>query len=312
MAKRNFMDVLRARWAEGKFVCVGLDSDEKRLPRGFLPTTSPQMWFNFEIVKATCDLVCAYKPNLAFYRGDLGKIRLQDTIRYINEHAPGVPVILDAKQGDIGATNDGYVAEDFDWYGADAVTVHNYLGVEAMRPFLDQKNKGIIVLCRTSNPGAGQLQDVLVKPVQHMQTGHLFASAKEAERAGYEGTVLAKTDLEMPLYQFVAHVVDQQWNYNQNCLLVVGATYAEEAEALRGITQLPFLVPGFGTQGADPRKAVRAVRDRNGSGFIGNSSSGTIFAYEKDPSFGPKSFAQAARAATQRFHDELTAALAVA
>lgn len=226
------MEMLQAKWDEGKFVCVGLDASEDKLPAtGYLPINEggynpdrPQFAFNRAIVDATKDLVCAYKPNLAFYRGAYGKAVLFDTIAYIRKSAPGVLVILDAKQADIGNTNDGYVAEDFgSYYGADAITVHPYLGMEAMKPFLDQADKGIIVLCRTSNPGAGEFQDL---PTYMNQTD--------------------ERDIRMwPLYQQVAWNISSSWNYNGNCAVVVGATYPSELAEIRQIVgDMPILIPG--------------------------------------------------------------------
>jgi len=171
------MELLQVQQTSGNFVCVGLDTDLKRIPHAW-----SQLAFNQRIVEATADFAGAYKPNLAFYPGPEGKKALQATIEFIWTHAPGVPVILDAKQGDIGTTNDGYLVDDFNYYGADAVTVHNYMGLEAMKPFLDQPDKGVIMLVRTSNPGAGEFQDVECMILQHEPTGRVFSTYAEAER----------------------------------------------------------------------------------------------------------------------------------
>ena len=290
MPERNFMHLLQSRWDEGKFVCVGLDSDAKKLPYHLteqLSDCGAQLAFNTAIVNATADLVCAYKPNLAFYRGGNGKYALRDTIARINKLAPHVPVILDAKQGDIGNTNDGYVEEDFDWYGADAVTVHPYLGREAMKPFLDQRNKGVIVLCRTSNPGAGEFQDLRIT------------------EQGNPDKLYDYTEREVPLYQIVARNVAHGWNYNGNCAVVVGATYTEQlAEVRRLVRGLPILIPGVGAQGGELEDAVRAGIDSRKQGIIINSSRGIIFASNGED------FAEAARAATQELHGQIAAVLA--
>jgi orotidine-5'-phosphate decarboxylase len=167
MPERNFMELLRARWAEGKFVCVGLDSDHTKLPESARGGPTPelkQVEFNARIIDATRDLVCAYKPNMAFYEalGDAGVVALQDTIDHVRVVAPEIPVILDYKRGDIGNTNIGYVEAAFSIFDADAATVSPYLGMVAMKPFLDMGNKGIIVLARTSNEGADEFQDAML------------------------------------------------------------------------------------------------------------------------------------------------------
>jgi orotidine-5'-phosphate decarboxylase len=279
------MDLLQARWDEGKFVCVGLDSDQSKMPEWIMPPEARQLVFNKAIVDATKDLVCAYKPNSAFYEalGADGLWALDATIAYINQEAPDIPVILDYKRGDIGNTNNGYVEAA---KAADAVTVHPYLGMEAMKPFLEQKNKGAIVLCRTSNPGAGELQDLRVELGAHADTCEVFYG---------------------PLYQRVAmHVSNPRtWNYNGNCAVVVGATYPEElAEVRKIVGDMPILIPGIGAQGGDLETTVKAGVNSNGQGMIINSSRGIIFASME------KNFAEAARAATQKMHDDITAVLA--
>lgn len=163
------MELLRAQWAKGNFVCVGLDSELGKIPEcvvsfyreGKVNLVNALIPFNRAIVNATKDIVCAYKPNIAFYlaHGSEGLSALRNAVFYIHEVAPNVPVILDAKVADIGNTNSGYVQMAFDYLQADAITVHPYLGAEALQPFLDCANRGVIVLCRTSNPGAGEFQD---------------------------------------------------------------------------------------------------------------------------------------------------------
>ncbi len=277
---RNFRSLLEARWAEGKFVCVGLDSDYETIRRNSSFSSSPDSrvrWpdvsttivnFNKKIVEATKDLVCAYKPNLAFYAayGNEGVAALNQTIVDIHVLAPDVPVILDAKFADIGNTNAGYVKFVFEYLGADAVTVNPYLGHEALQPFLDCKDKGIFVLCRTSNPGAGEFQDYQDKGCS-------------------------------PLYQYVAFCVMNHWNKNGNCAVVVGATYPGELGEVRLIVgDMPILIPGVGTQGGDVEKAVKEGKNSRANGMIINSSRGIIFA-----SSGPD-FAEAARRETLKLH----------
>jgi len=273
---RNFMEMLHAKWDEGKFVCVGLDSDPTKIPESVGKGTVSQeqiVEFNSRIIDATRDLVCAYKPNIAFYAtyGIPGWHALRNTIDWVNQVAPEIPVILDAKRADIGNTNRGYVAEVFDVLGADAVTVNPYFGAEALQPFLERKDKGIIVLCRTSNKGAGEFQDL---------------------------TVLGQG----PLYRVVAQHVASEWNKNGNCALVIGATYPAELAEVRGIVGdgFPILIPGIGKQGGDLEKTVNAGRDSKSQGMIINSSSGIIFASDGED------FAEAARRETEKLHNGIT------
>jgi orotidine-5'-phosphate decarboxylase len=169
------------------------------------------------------------------------------TMDYIKNDFPETPVIMDAKLADIGNTNEGYVEFIFDYLGADAITVHPYLGSEAMKPFLDRAEKGVIVLCRTSNKGAGEFQDLDVGG--------------------------------MPLYQKVAHMIMDKWNYNANCGVVVGATYPDELRKVRHIVgSMPILIPGIGAQGGDVKLTVEAGVDKEGKNAIINSSRGIIFA----------------------------------
>lgn len=252
MAERSFMDLLRARWALGKFVCVGLDSEAEKLPEISKEFSFDKVaQFNMHIIDATKNFVCAYKPNFAFYasNGEIGLISLRRTIAYIREYASWVPVILDVKWADIGNTNLGYVKMAFEYLDADAVTVHPYLGQEALKPFLDLPDKGVIVLCRTSNPGAGEFQDLVVDN---------------------HGT---------KFYQTVAYRVANYWNKNNNCAVVAGATYPGELAEIRKIVgNMPILIPGIGAQGGDVEATVKAGQDSSGQGMIINSSRGIIFA----------------------------------
>ncbi|MDO8523801.1 MAG: orotidine-5'-phosphate decarboxylase, partial [bacterium] len=225
---RNFMEMLRAKWAEGKFVCVGLDSESEKVPR--LAGGVPE--FNKRIIEETRSFVCAYKPNIAFYadRGIAGIQDLTETVLIIKTQAPDVPIILDVKRADIGNTNRGYVAEAFDIIGADAVTVNPYFGAEALQPFLERKEKGVIVLCRTSNKGAAEFQNRSV-----------FVEKDEVVYDGVprevldEDPMLNPTMWAVPLYQLVAHNVARKWKTNGNCALVVGATAPEELGFVRKI-----------------------------------------------------------------------------
>lgn len=274
----EFMLKLEARFLAQKLVCVGLDSDIAKLPQGLLAEhASPEealFVFNRGIIEATADLVSAFKPNAAFYEaeGEAGYRALKRTAEYLKEHYPEIPLILDAKRADIGNTNESYARGIFDDLLMDAVTVHPYLGKEALAPFLARKDKGIFVLVRTSNPGAGEFQDLTV-----------------------EG---------MPLYQRVARNVAEKWNGNGNCGVVVGATYPEELSMVRGIVgDMPILVPGIGAQGGDVAKTVSAGKGKDSFGLVINSSRGIIYAS------GGADYADAARKAAEALSDSIRAAL---
>ncbi len=235
--------------AVNSLLCVGLDSNFDRLPKRFLQQDRPQFKFNQWIIDQTHECVCAYKPNLAFYeaRGAAGWQELKLTLEYLKSEHPDIFLIADAKRGDIGSTNQGYVQAIFDELAFDAITLHPYLGQEALQPFLDRADKVSIILCRTSNPGAGEFQD-------------LTANKK-------------------PLWQKVAENVVEKWNQNKNCMLVVGATYPEELEQVRQITgSMPLLVPGIGAQGGDLEAVLAAGLNKQDRGLIINSSRSIIFA----------------------------------
>ena len=251
-------------------LCIGLDSDWEKLPKAVKQSEYPQYAFNKAIIDATHDLVCVYKPNSAFYEylGSEGVRQLKLTCDYIHDQYPEIPIILDAKRADIGSTNKGYVSYAFDYLRADAVTLHPYLGKEALQLFLDQKDKGCIILCRTSNPGADEFQDLRVG-------GEL-------------------------LYKNVARKVSQEWNIYGNCMLVLGATYPEELNQVRNIVgDMTFLVPGVGVQGGDIKKTVALGKNSKGRGLIINSSRGIIFAGSE------ADFAEKARQEAQRLRDEI-------
>jgi orotidine-5'-phosphate decarboxylase len=276
---RNFMKLLSGRWDEGCSICIGLDSKLESLPEAFRKSATKegaQFSFNMDIVNATADIAVAYKPNVAFYPHPNLMYGLRDAIAQINRLAPQVPVILDFKQGDIDSSNDGYVELDFDFFGADAVVVHPTMGSQAMAPYLKQANKGVFVLCKTSNKGSAQFQDVKVRPWRN-EDGVLFANSEEATEAGYEGPFRSVRSMEM--YRFNATVVKQRWNTNGNCGLVVGATYPEPLKQVRKIVgdDFPILMPGVGAQQGDLEAALFAGIDSNGRGLIINSSRGIIF-----------------------------------
>ena len=229
-------------------LCVGLDADIAKISKRFLDMEFPQFEFNKYIIEETHEFTSAYKPNSAFYeaRGDQGIKELKMTIDYLKERYPDILTILDAKRGDIGNTNNGYVQFIFDWLGFDAVTIYPYLGLEAVRPFLDRKDKAVIILCRTSNPGAKDFQDLKID--------------------------------DKPLWQIIAEKISQEWNKNKNCMLVVGATYPEEMKKIRKIVgEMTFLVPGIGAQGGSVKDVMENGANSDGRGLIINSSRGIIF-----------------------------------
>lgn len=235
--------------AVNSLLCVGLDADFAKIPERFLKLEFPQFEFNKWIIDETHEYVSAFKPNSAFFeaRGDQGIRELKMTIDYINENYGDIVTILDAKRADTGNTNNGYVEFIFDWLGFDAFTIHPYLGHESVQPILDRKDKASIILCRTSNPGAPEFQDLKV-----------------------EGK---------PLWQIVAEKVSSEWNTNNNCMLVVGATYPEEMKKIRSIAgDMIFLVPGIGAQGGSIEDVMKNGKDSNGRGLIISSSRGIIFA----------------------------------
>ncbi len=268
----SFISALRDRWAESdSLVCVGLDPEPARLPARF--RNQPDAVFDFcrAIVDATGALVCAFKPQIAHFAALGAEDALERLIDYIHANHPGVPVILDAKRGDIGSTAQRYASEAFDRFGADAVTVNPYLGRDSIQPFLDRADKGVVVLCRTSNPGAADFQDLIV-----------------------DGR---------PLYAHVADRVAGEWNVNGNCALVVGATWPGQLADVRArVGDMPILVPGVGAQGGDARAVVQAGCTMDGCGLMVSSSRAILYAGN-----GPD-FDQQAHAATRALRDLINAA----
>jgi orotidine-5'-phosphate decarboxylase len=270
----GFIKALTEAWHKNdSLVCVGLDPEIERFPRHLVAQGSPIFQFNKAVIDATADLVCAYKPQFAHYAAYEAEDQLERTIEYIHRTHPGVPVILDSKRGDVGNTAERYAIEAFERYGADAVTVNPYLGGDSLEPYLRRADKGVIILCRTSNPGARDLQDLLVG--------------------------------ERPLYQVVAQLAAQRWNSRGNCLLVVGATYPQELAQVRALVgDMPLLVPGVGAQGGDVAQAVRSGQTANGTGLIISSSRGILYASQD------QDFASAARSATEKLRGEINASRA--
>jgi orotidine-5'-phosphate decarboxylase len=237
----------QAQRSSGSLVCIGLDPDADKLPPDLAREPAPLYAFNRRIVDATFDIAAAYKPQIAFYSAVGAEEQLTLSIRYIRERAPAAVVILDAKRGDIGNTAEAYASEAFDRYDADAVTVNPYMGADSVRPFLARKDRGALLLCRTSNSGAKDFQDLCC-----------------------DG---------LPLYRHVAKHAVEHWNQHGNLMLVVGATVPREMAELRAAHPLvPFLVPGIGAQGGDLQATLAAGLDAQGAGVLISASRSIIYA----------------------------------
>lgn len=229
-------------------VCVGLDCELTKIPTRFQEMEFPQFEFNKYIIEQTHEFAAAYKPNSAFYeaQGDKGIKELKMTMDYLTANHPDIFTILDAKRADIGNTNKGYVESTFDWLGFDSITVNPYLGFEAIAPFTDRTDKTSIVLCRTSNSGAGEFQDL--------------------ELSGEK------------LWKVVARKANALFEAGKNIMMVTGATYPEELKEVRQIAPgVTFLVPGVGAQGGEVKAFVEGGISKDGLGLIINSSRGIIF-----------------------------------
>jgi orotidine-5'-phosphate decarboxylase len=268
----TFLEKLRSSWAKNNsLLSVGLDPNMDMLPKRLRSVDGPFFTFNKAIIDAVAEVICAFKPNSAFYeaRGADGIAELKQTCDYIREKYPELPIILDFKRGDIGNTNNHYTKFAFDYLQVDAVTVQPYQGRQAVQPFLDRKDKGIMVLCRTSNPGSEEFQDLIVN-------GH-------------------------KMYLEVAQNVRDEWNANGNCQLVVGATDPEAMAEIRQLAgdDMVFLVPGLGAQGGEPGPTVKAGLNKASTGLIINSSRDIIYASDG------QDFAEAARSAATSARDEI-------
>lgn len=269
-----FVEALRQRWRDANsLVCVGLDPEPARFP-GHL-SKHPDAVFEFcrDIVDASAEYVCAFKPQIAHFAAIGAEDALARLVAHVHAAHPRIPVILDAKRADIGSTAVQYAREAFDRYDADAVTVNPYLGRDSVQPFLDRPGKGVVVLCRTSNTGAGELQDLVV------------ASAHALPR---------------PLYQHVAERVASEWNEDGQCALVVGATWPAQLAEVRAIVgDMPLLVPGVGAQGGDVEAIVCNGKDADGAGLLVSSSRAILYAS------GGGDYAIAARASAKALRDEI-------
>ena len=271
----TFLEQLQdAQQRNGSMLCVGLDPDPARFPGPYQGDASRIYDFCARIADATADLVIAFKPQIAYFAAHGAEGQLEQLMAHLRSNAPHVPVILDAKRGDIGATAQQYAKEAFERYGADAVTLSPFMGFDSVQPYLTYPGKGAFLLCRTSNPGGDDLQN----------------------------QQLASVDGQPLLYEHVARLAQGPWNTNGQLGLVVGATYPAEIERVRQVApKMPLLIPGVGAQGGDAVATVRAGW-RADAPIVVNSSRAILYAGSGDD------FAQAARRAAQRTRDELQAA----
>ena len=267
----GFHDKLASAWrTTDSMLCVGLDPDLGKMPASLGREPSAVLRFCREIVDATAHTACAFKPQIAYFAALGAERELEQLCAHIRTTHPNTVLILDAKRGDIGPTAERYASEAFERYGADAVTVNPYLGTDSLEPFFAHWGKGVIVLCRTSNPGSGDLQSL-------------------------------DTD-GLPLYERVARLAVERWAAMGEVALVVGATYPAELAHVRSIVgDLPLLVPGIGAQGGDVEATVRAGRTSTGAGMMITSSRAILYASSGDD------WVEAARRAAERTRDEIRA-----
>lgn len=245
----TFSEKLQQAWQRrNSLLMVGLDPDPARLPDGLRTDADGLFVFCRDIVDATAPYVCGFKPQIAYFSAIGAEPALERVCHYIQKHYPDLVLMLDAKRGDIGATAEQYAAEAFDRYQADAVTINPYMGLDSAEPYLARGDKGVIVLCRTSNPGGSDLQALSI-----------------------DGK---------PLYLAVAEMVATRWNQSGQCGLVVGATYPEELGLVRKAVgdDLPLLVPGIGAQGGDILASCQAGCNAQGTGMMVSSSRAILYA----------------------------------
>ena len=269
----TFIDKLSAAWkTQNSRLCIGLDPDPARFPAHLQGAPDAILTFCKAIVDATADTACSFKPQIAYFAALRAEDQLEALCVYMRERYPHIPIVLDAKRGDIGATAEQYAREAFERYGADAVTVNPYMGFDSVQPYLERPDRGVIVLCRTSNPGGSDLQFLEV-----------------------DGK---------PLYQHVASLVANKWNTNGQCGLVVGATFPNELAQVRAIVgDMPLLIPGIGAQGGDIQATVEAGRTADGGGMMINSSRAILYAQADEKS--GEDFAQAARRVAQETQEAI-------
>ena len=248
----GFNTLLEARWsAANSLLCIGLDPDVSKFPTQYSPDVDGIEYFCIDMIDATAEYACAFKPQIAYFAAAGAEAQLERICAHIRNHYPTIPLILDAKRGDIGDTAKMYAREAFDRYGAHAVTVNPYMGGDTLEPFLTHPDGAAIVLCRTSNAGSGEFQSRLI-------------------------------DGE-PLYKHVAQKAATEWSRMGDVALVVGATYPEELAEVRSIVgDMALLVPGVGAQGGDPAQVVANGANSHGTGLIVNSSRAILYADAKD------------------------------
>jgi orotidine-5'-phosphate decarboxylase len=269
----TFIQKLSAAWASNNsLLCVGLDPDVNKFPAELAQQADAISVFCKSIIDATADLACSFKPQIAYFAALRAEDQLEDICCYIKRTYPAIPIILDAKRGDIGATAEQYAREAFERYDADAVTVNPYMGFDSVAPYMEWTDRGAIVLCRTSNAGGSDLQFLNV-----------------------DGK---------PLYQHVAQLVADKWNTNGQCALVVGATFPNELAQVRSIIgDMPLLVPGIGAQGGDVAATVAAGKTADGTGMMINSSRAILYAKP----LADESYTQAARRVALETRDAINA-----
>ena len=277
----TFIQSLNAAWQKNdSLLCVGLDPDPAKFPAHLKGRNDAIFEFCAAIVDATADLACSFKPQIAYFAARRAEDQLEALIAHIHEKHPGIPVILDAKRGDIGSTAEQYAIEAFERYRADAVTVNPYMGRDSVEPWLAYQDKGVILLCRTSNPGGSDFQ-------------FLKVSSRETAQP-------ARSNVESALYELVAKKVAKEWNTTGQCALVVGATFPGEIARVREIVgDLPLLVPGIGAQGGDIEATVNAGKTAVGTGLMINSSRAILYAGKDE------NFAAAARRVAQETRDAI-------
>ncbi|WP_334131037.1 orotidine-5'-phosphate decarboxylase [Silanimonas lenta] len=271
----TFHSMLKRRWAaSGSLLCVGIDPEPGRYPAPLANDPDRVFAFGKAIVDATAEYACAFKPQIAHFAAQGAEDALARLIAHIHAAHPGIPVILDAKRGDIGSTALNYAREAFDRFRADAVTANPYLGGDSLAPYLERADRGVVVLCRTSNPGAADLQDLPV--------------------TGVDGAT-------RPLYQHVAEKAVRDWNVNGNLALVVGATWPEQLGEVRAIVggAVPLLVPGIGAQGGDVEAVLKHGLDADRTGLIISSSRAILYAS------GDADFAEAAARVARETRDAI-------
>ncbi|HRO36243.1 orotidine-5'-phosphate decarboxylase [Thauera sp.] len=269
----HFMTALRAAWQQrDSLLCVGLDPDPAKFPAHLQGRSDAILAFCTQIVDATADLVCCFKPQIAYFAAHRAEDQLEALIEHIHAAHPDTPVILDAKRGDIGSTAEQYAIEAFERFRADAITVNPYMGRDSVDPYLAYPDKGVILLCRTSNPGGSDLQFLEV----------------DTPRG------------RMKLYEHVARTVADDWNASGNCALVVGATFPAEIARVRALVgELPLLVPGIGAQGGDIAATLAAGRTADCTGLMINSSRAVLYAGKGED------FAEAARRVAEDTRDAI-------